>query len=65
MGKAHKELGSCGCTQRENPISPTSILNGTACGLSNKIVSIPCSTSLTKYQQDRVIVSIKKWSKIE
>lgn len=42
-----------------------SILNGTAFGLSNKIISIPCSTSLTKYQQDRVIVSIKKWSKIE
>ena len=42
-----------------------SILTGTASSLSNKIVSIPCSTSLNMDQQDKVISTIKKWCKVK
>ena len=39
------------------------VLNGTASHLSNKIVSIPCSTSLKNSEQNRVINDVKEWCK--
>ncbi len=39
-----------------------SILNGTSESLSGCIVSLPCSTSMTEIEQDRVINSVKKWN---
>ena len=38
-----------------------SVLHGIASGLSNKIVSIPCSTSLNNNEQNKVINTVKKW----
>lgn len=40
------------------------ILNGNAAFLSNKIISIPCSTSLNKIQQNRVINTVNNWIKL-
>tara|TARA_B100001248_G_C27392502_1_gene463292 strand:+ start:271 stop:1395 length:1125 start_codon:yes stop_codon:yes gene_type:complete len=39
-----------------------SILCGTASALSNKIVSIPCSTSLNDDEQNKVINVVESWS---
>ena len=42
-----------------------SVLEGVAAGLSNKIVSIPCSTSLNNNEQNKVINMVKQWSENE
>ena len=42
-----------------------SVLYGVASGLSNKIVSIPCSTSLKNDEQNKVINTVESWSRNE
>lgn len=37
------------------------VLNGTSELLSGSIVSLPCSTSITELEQERVIESVKRW----
>ena len=39
------------------------LLNGISESLSGSIVSLPCSTSLTESEQERVIDAVRSWSK--
>jgi dTDP-4-amino-4,6-dideoxygalactose transaminase len=40
-----------------------SVLNGISISLSGSIVYLPCFTSISEEEQERVIDSVKKWIK--
>jgi perosamine synthetase len=50
--------------QKPYAASP-SLLDGTAEGISGRVVSLPCSSSLTEVQQNAVITAIRNWRRAD